>query len=115
MWLDSKGREIISMPEDGISFLRCIQHTLGIVYNEKLSIEQIKQKILEEINTKIDFYEDCLAGKKNVNDALEDIKTYFETNFFSSDILNCWSLLLLMYFALRSGFSRKTTKIIFKL
>ena len=69
-----------------MSFLRCIQHTLGIVYNEKLSIEQIKQKILEEITMNIDFYEDCLAGKKDVNDSLEDIKTYFETNFFSSDI-----------------------------
>ena len=78
VWLDSKGRDIISMPQDGLSFLRCVQHTLGIVYKEKLSIEEMKGWILEEINTKINFYQDCLARKKDVHDALEDIKTYFE-------------------------------------
>ena len=74
------------MPQDGLSFLRCVQHTLGIVYKEKLSIEQMTAWILEEMNTKINFYKDCLAGKKDVHDALEDMKTSFETNFFSNDI-----------------------------
>ena len=74
------------MPQDGLSFLRCVQHTLGVVYKEKLSIEQMKARILEEMNTKINFYKDCLAGKKDVHDALEDMKKYFKTNFFWNDI-----------------------------
>ena len=61
------------MPQDGLSFIRCVQHTLGIVYKQKLSIEQMKAQILEEINTKMIYYQDCFAGKKDVHDALEDI------------------------------------------
>ena len=86
VWLDTKGRDIISMPEDGLSFLRCVQHTLGVVFEEKVSIEEMKGRILEEINTKKNFYQDCLGGKSDLHDALEEIRTYFETNFFSNDI-----------------------------
>ena len=65
-----------------------MQHTMGVVYDEKLSLPQMKNLILEEITKKPCFYQDYLDRKSHVEDVIEDIHTFFETQFYSNNIFD---------------------------
>ena len=88
IWLDYHGTDIISIPQDGLSFVQCVQYSLVVVYNEFYSISEIKEKILCEIRRKIVFYQGCLEGMADVEDVVEHIETYFDTHFYSMDIFD---------------------------
>ena len=88
MWLDEHGRDIVTIPHDGLSLIHCVQHTLGVVYDEKHSLHEMKKFILEEITKKSQFYQECIKGKSDVQDVIEDIHTLFETKFYSKDIFD---------------------------
>ena len=88
MWLDEHGRDIVTIPRDGLSLIFCIQHTLGVVYDEKHSLHEMKKLILEEIMKKCQFYQDCIKGTSHVQDVIKDIHTFFETKFYSTDIFD---------------------------
>ena len=88
VWLDEHGRDIVTILHDGLSLIRCVQHTLGVVYDEKHSLHKMKKLILEEITNKRHFYEECIKGKSDVQDVIEDIHTFFETKFYSKDIFD---------------------------
>ena len=88
VWLDEHGRDIVTILHHGLSLIHCIQHTLGVVYHEKHSLHEMKKLILEEITKKRQFYEECIEGKSDVQDVIEDIHTFFETKFYSKDIFN---------------------------
>ena len=88
MWLDEHGRDIVTILHDGLSLIHCVQHNLGVVYNEKHSLHEMKKLILEEITKKRQFYQECIQGKSDVQDVIEDIHTFFETKFYSKDIFD---------------------------
>ena len=80
VWLDEHGRDIVTIPHDGLSLIHCIQHTLGIVYNEKHSLHEMKKLILEEITNKRKFYEECIKGKSESKMLLKIYIHFFKQN-----------------------------------
>ena len=88
IWLDDHGRDIISILRDGLSFVRCVQYSLVAVYNEIYSIGEITEKILSKIRRKILFYKGCLEGNAEIEAVVENIETYFDTHFYSTDIFD---------------------------
>ena len=99
IWLDDHGRDIISIPWYGLSFVRCVQYSLVVVYNEIYSITEIKEKILCEIRRKIIFYQGCLAGMVDVEDVVEHIEKHILTPiFYSMDIFDLLVMVTLNVF-----------------
>ena len=87
VWLEQKGREIVEIPGDGLCFLRSMQHTLGIIHGEKYSIEEMKNKIISEVRTNPDFYQDFLVYDPNTN-VVEELENFFLTKFFATDCVD---------------------------
>ena len=112
IWLDDHGRDIISKPQDGLSFVQCVQYSLVAVYKEIYSIGEIKEKILSKIRRKSLFYKGCVEGMADIQDVVKNIETYFWTPISIQQIyidllvmatLNVFRITIL-------GFSKKTRK-----
>ena len=98
IWLDDHGRDIVSIPWDGLSFVHCVQYSLAAVYNKIYSTAEIKEKILSEIRRKITFYRGSLQGVADAEGVVENIETYFDTHFYSTDIFDLLVMVTLNVF-----------------
>ena len=54
----------------------------------KNTLHEMKKLLLEEITKKCQFYQDCIKGTSHIQDVIEDIHTFFETKFYSTDIFD---------------------------
>ena len=86
--LDKKGREIVNIPGDGLCFMRSLQHTLGVVFKEKYSIGSMITKIKEEVKKRPTFYQQFLLDATEPEDVIEELQTFFDTHFFSTDVVD---------------------------
>ena len=85
VWLESKGREIIQIAGDGFCFLKSIQYCLWVQYKEFFTIDQITEKIIEEMESNTAFYQNFVVAGQN---AVAEVRKYFLTSFFASDIVD---------------------------
>ena len=88
VWLDEKGREIVNIPGDGLCFLRSLQHTLGVVFKEKYSIGSMITKIKDEVKKRPAFYQQFLIDAAEPEDVIEELQTFFDTHFFSTEVVD---------------------------
>ena len=81
---DTKGKEIVDIPADGLCFFRSVQNWLGIQYNEKYSMAQIQKKIVEEIATRPKFYLGFFPEGKNRKVIVATVENFFKDRCFAS-------------------------------
>ena len=84
VYLDEKGKEIVSIPADGLCFFRGVQNNLGVQYNKKYSIDEIEEIILIEIGKRPKFYLGFYPEAENKKRLLEIVKEFFITKSFAS-------------------------------
>ena len=84
MYLDEKGKEIVSIPADGLCFFWGVQNNLGVQYNKKYSIHEIEEIILMEIGKRPKFYLGFYPEAENRKWLLEIVKEFFITKSFAS-------------------------------
>ena len=84
VYLDTKGKEIVDIPADGLCFFRSVQNWLGIQYNEKYSMAQIQKKIVEEIATRPKFYLGFFPEGKNRKVIVATVENFFKDRCFAS-------------------------------
>ena len=84
MHLDEKGKEIVSIPADGLCFFWGVQNNLGVQYNKKYSIDEIEEIILMEIGKRPKFYLGFYPEAENKKRLLEIVKEFFITKSFAS-------------------------------
>ena len=77
---------MVTIPADGLSFLRALQYALGMVYNEKYSIGTIMAKIIEEVKKRPNFYQQFILDCTEPHDVIKELQTFFDTHFFLTDI-----------------------------
>ena len=82
--MDTKGKEIVNIPGDGLCFFRSVQNCLGVQYNEKYSMAEIQRKIVEEIATRPKFYLGFFPEGKNRKVIVETVKNFFKDKYFAS-------------------------------
>ena len=105
MYLDEKGKEIVSIPSDGLCFFLGVQNNLGVQYNQNYSIHEIEEIILMEIAKRPKFYLGFYPKGENKKRLLEIVKEFFITKSFVSttvDLLigatcNAFDLMLCVY------------------
>ena len=64
-----RGERLVEIPADGLCFLRALQHCLSVQHNEIYSLQEMKNKILEEITNKSKQYMPFHTAKKPTGDA----------------------------------------------
>ena len=107
IWLDEKGREIVNIPGDGLCFMCSMQHTLGVVFKEKYSIGSMITKIKEEVKKRPAFYQQFLLDATEPEDVIEELQTFFDTHFFSTDVVDLLVGIAVNIFPHNTGFSKK--------
>ena len=84
MYLDEKGKEIVSIPADDLCFFRGVQNNLGVQYDIKYSIDEIEEIILIKIGKRPKFYLGFYPEAENKKQLLEIVKEFFITKSFAS-------------------------------
>ena len=87
VWLEERGREIVEIPPDGLCFLRALQHCLLVQYNEKYSLKEIQEKILNEIKSKTQYYM-AFHTASTPTEIISQVQQYFHTRRFACDIVD---------------------------
>ena len=68
--------------------MRSLQHTLGVVFKEKYSIGSMITKVKEEVKKRPTFYQQFLLDATEPEDVIEELQTFFDTHFFSTDVVD---------------------------
>ena len=84
VYLDERGKEIVSIPADGLCFFQGVQNNLGVQYNKNYSIHEIEEIILMEIAKRPKFYLGFYPEGENKKRLLEIVKEFFITKSFAS-------------------------------
>ena len=85
MW-EKYGKQVLTVPADGMCFLTsvqmCMKHDLAIEY----SIAEIKEKLLNEVIDDLEFYQSYHTGNKLK--LVQDIFSYTNRNQFTLDVVD---------------------------
>ena len=91
-WLDSNnhvkgyGKAVLTVPADGMCFLTSVQMCMKRDLSIDYSLDQIKEKILNEVIDHLDFYQNYHTGNKLK--LVQDTLAYMNLNKFTLDVVD---------------------------
>ena len=91
-WIDinnhvkTYGKAVLTVPADGMCFLTSVQMCMKQDLSIEYSLDQIKEKILNEVIDNLDFYQNYHTGNKLK--LVQDTLAYINLNKFTLDVVD---------------------------
>ena len=77
---------VLRVPADGMCFLTSVQMCMKRDFSINYSLDQIKEKILNEVIDNLDFYQNYHSGNKLK--LVQDTRAYMNLNKFTLDVVD---------------------------